>query len=212
MPRAAEVDQLVNVTPYTPDELRALAVTTRESVRVGLERGMHPLQGAEPHTLRLLATALSMLAPAEPADPRMKVIEAYLIYTNSRAPSSDPGADFIAFATVSVGGAREPKQEEEYPEHVKLKAVQPQSQSCGSFLEWLQHEKGLVLAEWHTPTWQELGYEHEPRKRIEARLVQAAVNVRGLLGEFFKIDSNKLDEEKQAMFNTLRANTRQGGG
>jgi hypothetical protein len=92
-----------------------------------------------------------------------------------------------------------------FPEHEKLKAVQPRSQSCGELLDWLRHEKGLVLAEWATPTWQEEGYTQEPRRPMEPRLVVAVVDVRKLLAEFFGIDQQKLEEEKEAMLKAMRA-------
>lgn len=38
------------------------------------------------------------------------------------------------------------------PECNKLKAVQPQSQAIGEFVDWLAHEKGIVLAHSHTHT------------------------------------------------------------
>ncbi len=97
--------------------------------------------------------------------------------------------------------------ESKFPEHEKLKEVQPRSQSCGELIDWLKHEKGLVLAEWVTPTWQELGYSQEPRARIEPRLVPAPLNVRKLLAEFFGIDEEKLEEEKRAMLDAMRAGT-----
>jgi hypothetical protein len=93
----------------------------------------------------------------------------------------------------------------QYPEHDKLEEVASRSQSCGEMLDWLKHEKGLVLAEWVTPTWKELGYQHEPRLPIEPRLVPAAFNVRKLLAEFFGIDEGKLEEEKRAMLDAMRA-------
>jgi len=39
-----------------------------------------------------------------------------------------------------------------YPEHAKLQAVQPQSQKCGEFFNWLQAEKGVRM---------ECGFEYE---------------------------------------------------
>ena len=39
-----------------------------------------------------------------------------------------------------------------YPEHAKLQAVQPQSQKCGEFFDWLQTEHGVHM---------ECGFEYE---------------------------------------------------
>lgn len=67
---------------------------------------------------------------------------------------------------------------EPYPEHVKLKRIQKQSQTCGEFLEWLQEQDYVELS-------------------IHKRLAS-------ILAEFFEIDENKLEQEKRAMLEACR--------
>ena len=80
------------------------------------------------------------------------------------------------------------------PEHEKLKKVAESSQVCGEFLEWLQGEKSLVLARWSD--WQEV------------RLAPVHPRVQDLLAEFFEIDQEKLEAEKVALLEWVRAGER----
>jgi len=80
----------------------------------------------------------------------------------------------------------------EYPEHEKLEKVQEKSQAIGEFLEWLNDEKGLSLAVWG---------EDEV---IGECLYPAHPSVQDLLAEFFGIDLQVLEDEKQAMLVELR--------
>ena len=98
-----------------------------------------------------------------------------------------------------------------YPEHEKLKKVQDKSQACGEFLEWLFGEKGYHLGEYHEHTddcWLP-GDNQTAARRMCGMGVQtlypAALNVRKLLAEFFEIDEEKLEAEKRAMLDELRA-------
>lgn len=74
-----------------------------------------------------------------------------------------------------------------YPECAKMAAVQDKSQAIGAFLDWLS-EKGIVLASY---------YE-------EAELSPYRTNIEQLLAEYFEIDLDKVDKEKQAMIEELR--------
>jgi hypothetical protein len=77
-----------------------------------------------------------------------------------------------------------------YPEHEKLRPIQPYSQKIGDFLEWLGQE-GYHLAK----------YENE-------RLWPSHESISSLLARFFEIDQDKLEQEKLAMIDELRrANT-----
>lgn len=67
----------------------------------------------------------------------------------------------------------------QYPEHEKLRLVSEKSQACGEFLDWLI-ERG----------W-------EPREGGSA-------NVRKLLAEFFEIDQELLEREKEHMLEGCR--------
>ena len=77
----------------------------------------------------------------------------------------------------------------EYPEHAKLKKVQPFSQRCMDFIEWLQDEKHIVLRSF-LPN----GDTFFPIQSTDE-----------LLHEFFEIDRNKIEDEKQSMLAEIRA-------
>lgn len=93
-----------------------------------------------------------------------------------------------------------------YPEHEKLRAIAGESQACGEFLEWLQHQ-GYVMALAHRHDsdcrgkdgWRLCG-------RREGELIHAPLpSIQKLLATFFGIDPEKLEDEKQAMLAELRA-------
>lgn len=74
-----------------------------------------------------------------------------------------------------------------YPEHEKLRAIKEESQVCGEFIEWLGMQ----------------GYSVEPISRKTRAFV-----LRAQLANFFEIDEEKLEEEKQAMLEELRRGAR----
>lgn len=74
-----------------------------------------------------------------------------------------------------------------YPQLKKLKAVHGQSQAIGEFLEWLG-TKGILLATY------EQDYLYPIRKNTET-----------LLAEYFKINLKKLEQEKRAILEQVRA-------
>ena len=76
----------------------------------------------------------------------------------------------------------------EYPEHEKLKKIQKESEACGSFLDWLTGEKGIVLSEYSE----------------DDKLYPAHIGIAKLLGEYFNIDQNKLEKEKLQMLENIR--------
>jgi hypothetical protein len=73
----------------------------------------------------------------------------------------------------------------EYPQHDALKVIQPLSQACGAFLEWLG-EQGYVLC-----------------KHYHGNYAPAGISRDHLLAEHFEIDLEKLEEEKRAMLRSL---------
>jgi hypothetical protein len=73
-----------------------------------------------------------------------------------------------------------------YPEHEKLTKIKNKSQAVGEFLEWLGG-CNVVLAK-HT----DHGLEIDRRSIVD------------LLYEYFEIDPDTLEEEKQAMLDDLR--------
>lgn len=75
-----------------------------------------------------------------------------------------------------------------YPEHKKLNAVVKESQECGAFLEWLLER--YYLAQY-------------ANKRSET-LVPVHVRIADVLAEYFGINQDKLEAEKQHMLEALR--------
>jgi hypothetical protein len=67
----------------------------------------------------------------------------------------------------------------QYPEHEKLKEIQPKSQAIGDFLEWMKAEF--------------------PK---ETRLPPYSIPF--LLAEYFEIDEAELEREKRAMLESIR--------
>lgn len=76
-----------------------------------------------------------------------------------------------------------------YPEHEKLHNIKDQSQIIGDFLENLPN--GLVLARWG-------GFEHDD-------LFLAHKRTEEVLADYFGIDLDKIEQEKRAMLEELRA-------
>lgn len=89
-----------------------------------------------------------------------------------------------------------------YPEHEKLKAIADKSQVVGEFVEWLG-SKGIHLADY--PACLTGGdHAHHECRRSE-RLYTIDTPIRKLLAEFFDIDQDKIDAEKDAMLEQLRS-------
>lgn len=107
-----------------------------------------------------------------------------------------------------------------YPEHEKLSKISDQSQAIGEFLDWMSQEKKIIRASWldahkaWVPEDEGAGFgliqnddgewgwwEHHPE-----RLHMNTTSVQDLLAEFFKIDRNKIEDEKRAMLETMRRN------
>lgn len=88
-----------------------------------------------------------------------------------------------------------------YPEHEKLQAVKDKSQAIGEFIEWLQSTKHYVIAQW-----QQIDPDTEPgeAEAEDQMLFRASFSIETLLAEYFKIDLGKLEQEKQAMLESLR--------
>ncbi len=88
-----------------------------------------------------------------------------------------------------------------YPEHEKLQAVRERSQAIGTFLEWLLGTKGFRIAKWmkvpDEDSWADEGAEVD-------ELVQQHIDIEKILAEFYEIDLNKLELEKQAMLDSIR--------
>ena len=94
-----------------------------------------------------------------------------------------------AEAPQQVQEVEEPAVEQEvpqtYPEHAYLKKISEKGNTCGAFLDWLQTKKEFVLCYISDNA-------HSP-------YTPAYVGIEKLLAEFFEIDRDTLEQEKQAM-------------
>lgn len=87
----------------------------------------------------------------------------------------------------------------------KMAQAKPRSQAIGEFLEWLR-EKGIVLAEYHKHSKDECGSVRWPECGIcSEQPVAHHYNTETLLAEFFEIDLNRVEDEKRAILEELRA-------
>jgi len=80
-----------------------------------------------------------------------------------------------------------------YPEHNKLNKVNKYSQQIGEFLDWAS-DNGYALCS--------IDDERVGRYSINNTITTARQTK--LLAEFYDIDLNKIEEEKEQMINSLR--------
>lgn len=79
-----------------------------------------------------------------------------------------------------------------YPEHARQALVLDKSQAIGEFLEWLTSEHEYVIAEWDENYGD--GQYFPVQRSIESWLAQ-----------YFQIDPAKIEAEKRAMIDAMRA-------
>ena len=77
-----------------------------------------------------------------------------------------------------------------YPEHEKLQKIKDQSQAIGEFLEWLRYTKDYRIC-----IYDPNDYDH---------YIPVFTSTNDLLAEYFDIDQNKLESEKQEILEELR--------
>ena len=89
-----------------------------------------------------------------------------------------------------------------YPEHDKLRLYRDKSQAIGAFLDWLQNEKGVVLAEYGTGKIPNILNQEggEPNT-----LYPIHRSIERWLALYFEIDLVVLEKEKELMLESLRA-------
>lgn len=84
-----------------------------------------------------------------------------------------------------------------YPEHEKMKAVEGKSQSIGYFIDTLQ-EKGMFICKFLSDEGPHGGLYIPQTQSIEQ-----------LLAEHFEIDLKVIEQEKQAMLEEFREQTKE---
>lgn len=87
-----------------------------------------------------------------------------------------------------------------YPEHEKMRAILEQSHVIGKFLDWLTHEKGISLCKWQDT----IIHSNEIGDYTPEGYYQIGQGHEKLLAEFFDIDLDKIEDEKQAMIAALQ--------
>ncbi|WKW87105.1 hypothetical protein SEA_NICOLE72_68 [Microbacterium phage Nicole72] len=84
-----------------------------------------------------------------------------------------------------------------YPEHARLALVSDHSQAIGEFIEWLSSEQGYVIAEY--------GTDEPDDDRSEHRLYPVSRPITSWLAQYFNINPAKIEAEKRAMLDSMRA-------
>lgn len=92
--------------------------------------------------------------------------------------------------------------ESKYPECERLQAVKEKSQAIGEFINWLHEEKGILLAEYHTHD--ETCNGGNGCGIYSAQPIPWRYNIERLLAEYFSIDLDKVQAEKEAILENLR--------
>ena len=90
----------------------------------------------------------------------------------------------------------------ECPECDKLHAVADKSQVCGEFLDWLKGQFFLAKPHEHTD---DCGYYEGSCGYRRDELEPVHENTESLLARFFNIDMKKVEKEKSARLDAIRA-------
>ena len=101
------------------------------------------------------------------------------------------------------------------PELDKMKAVKEKSQAIGEFLDWLMQEKKVQLGNPHEhgPTcrgWDDGRDKYSPRgtdrcECVTGEFIPLHISMEKLLAEFFDIDLVKVENERRAILDYIRA-------
>lgn len=81
-----------------------------------------------------------------------------------------------------------------YPEHERLKEIRGHSRAIGDFIEWLGERK-MPICKLHTG----------PDFLSDGEYFPYQDSTDAILAEYFEIDLKRLEDEKQAMIDALRA-------
>lgn len=83
-----------------------------------------------------------------------------------------------------------------------MKAVRDQSGILGEFLDWLVVEKDIRLCRWQDTIYH--GTIHDMSEYTPKGYYLANERIEQLLADFFEIDLDKIEQEKQAMLDEIR--------
>ena len=85
----------------------------------------------------------------------------------------------------------------QYPECEKLASVSKESNKIGQFMDWLINEKGYELGRWEDIENVELDVTYEGLNPVN-------LNIESILAEYYNIDMNKVEKERQQILEDLR--------
>ena len=132
-------------------------------------------------------------------EPCMYCIHCY----NNVLTEDDPEASAECMKNREMGNLQCPCYEQSpgcYPMHDKARKIKDQSQACGAFIEWLQEEKRIRFGMYHE---HDIGcYNDSLHRRCnlsEDYFFSVTLDVLALLYEFFGIDRDKFEQEKEEM-------------
>lgn len=102
-----------------------------------------------------------------------------------------------------------PKPYPPTPELDKMNAAKAESQPIGQFLDWLSDTKRVELCQPHEHTDQCYAPDDEEKEKPTCHvrageLLPFHFNSERLLAEYFKIDLNKVEQERRAILQSLR--------
>jgi hypothetical protein len=81
----------------------------------------------------------------------------------------------------------------QYPEHEKMQAIAEHSQEIGRFLDEFLPSKGIHLC------------VYSEERYSQGEFFPASRPITDLLAEFYEIDLDKIEDEKRAMLDSIRA-------
>lgn len=85
-----------------------------------------------------------------------------------------------------------------WPEHGRLYALEGKNEVVGNFIEWLKRHPDYRLCEWFTYT------DSDGNETGGGDYLPVYPSTQDLLAEYFKIDQNALDREKDNMLAMIR--------
>jgi hypothetical protein len=107
--------------------------------------------------------------------------------------------------------SKTPKPEPACPECARARAIKDKSQIVGEFLNWLQTEKKVHLCTIHEHTEDCKKWRGGVYRIVcdfhDSQYVPFSYGVEKLLADYFKIDLNKMEDEKRALLDYIRQNT-----
>lgn len=90
---------------------------------------------------------------------------------------------------------------EKYPECEKMLAVSKESQSIGSFLDWLHNEKEIHLCTYEE---NDIIVDDEGFEELAEGFYGVNKSINTLLAEYFEVDLVKAEEEKRAILKDFK--------